>query len=436
MSFALKARAICFILLFVGQEAARIHNGARAKVAIEELYKDSQNDPVSDEWQEANHACKWSTWNGGCMGPGNNTEACKLRYLPLDKPPPFSSQACRYTDEYMLETDRSTYFDLQAKLLAAKAKSFAQKCSNASSFNLKCQRRGKHMYRAMSFMAKAQDSKFTADLSEEQRLADKQLFEDSLSEMKVFAGQDADYVMKLKDKLQRRGRADFLMVEETVGILTMLLQGDAEEKANARKTIDSMSDAPSPLTEEEVEKQREIEGNLEAQEGKMNELLSKELSLLDSEESEDEPNIRMLGGCAGTRHGCCADGRASATSPDDPCKGNNSALVQMRTELALSAKDVNEVLHGIAFILIMFLVVSAVIWAVQVSFHIILGFLLLIIVGCGAYRMGMGDSGEHLVRTVINDCLFRLIAFPIERGAEAIKWVWDEFAPGSWHNRR
>merc|ERR1719316_326637 len=100
------------------------------------------------------------------------------------------------------------------------------------------------MYRAMSFMAKAQDSKFTADLSEEQRMADKQLFEDSLSEMKVFAGNDADYVMKLKEKLQRRGRADFLMVEETVGILTMLLQGDAEEKATARKAIDNMNDNP------------------------------------------------------------------------------------------------------------------------------------------------------------------------------------------------
>jgi hypothetical protein len=35
----------------------------------------------------------------------------------------------------------------------------------------------------------------------------------------------------------------------------------------------------------------------------------------------------MLGGCAGTRYGCCADGRTSASYDNDPCKNSQGGML-------------------------------------------------------------------------------------------------------------
>merc|ERR1719424_173849 len=43
-----------------------------------------------------NQQCKWSTWDGGCVGEG-----CRLRPLPLDRG---RSSSCRLSNSYMLST--------------------------------------------------------------------------------------------------------------------------------------------------------------------------------------------------------------------------------------------------------------------------------------------------------------------------------------------
>merc|ERR1719498_96347 len=128
-------------------------------------------------------------------------------------------------------------------------------------FNLKCQRRIKHMYRSLNFISKAQDSLFMKSLSPEQQAEDKVAFDEALVHMRSFMGPDAEYIMMLKQKMIDRGTGTADSVKEIVTLLTMLLRGSPEDQA-------------------------QIAAEVENHHEEMNELLDNELSVLDKESGE------------------------------------------------------------------------------------------------------------------------------------------------------
>jgi len=411
MLSSLKLKAIFFLALLAGHEAARIRETARLSGAALEARKAMERNagPASKEWRTANHACHWSTLDGGCMGPEsgvkyNSSTACAFRYLPLDYLPPASSQGCRFTDAHMLNNGRSKYFQLQARLLNEKAKKFAANCDDASMLNLKCVRRAKHMFRALTFMSKAQDSKFVKSLSEEQKASDKALFEDALDNMKVFAGEEAEYVMMLKDKMKARNKGSLENVQEIVTLLTKLLRPtDASERDEARAAIKEMSQEPEEVTAEDEARQKEIEDNLEARDSEVQELLEKVIPKLDAEAEDSAEAIGK--------------------------SGNSSALMQ--NDASLATVDPNPavtVIKSVIFFVIVMLLIQAVVWGVLFALVHIVSLASLVLAGCVGYDYGKrGDQQISLSGTAT--CIANVFAWPIKKGASTLKYIFDELAP-------
>jgi len=406
---AVKTKAIFLICLLVGHEAARIREASRLELATRTAAKQMQadNGPAATEWQTANWACRWSTWNGGCIGPAgkngaeNSTETCVFRYLPLDNLPPWSSQGCRYSDAYMLEHDRNNYFQLQAKVLSEKAKKFSENCADASFANLKCIRRAKHMYRAMTFLSKAQDSKFVASMSQEQKTSEAAVFEEALGHMKVIVGPDAEYVMMLKDKMKARG-GSVHGIHEVIQLLTNLLKGDAKQKESARAKIISMDSEKKELTPEEEAKQQEFMKNLEEKKDEMSDLLDNDLNDLDNEAEESAGALGQ----------------------------NVSSLVEQDSEWGRQKRDHTAVVvvKGIAFLIVMWLVVAAIVSVVLSALSILVMWSVVILVGCAAYDAGESRGGRISADGTL-DCMVNIFKWPVNKGVEALKYVWDEFAP-------
>jgi hypothetical protein len=238
MTSSLQAKAMYLMLLLAGHETVRI----RQKISVHNSTLNPQR-RVEDEWQSENEACTWTT-TFKCKGPG-----CGFRYLPCDRP----SESCRLTDEHMLKTERAHYFHLQAGLLAAKSAKFSKKCRDAS--DLKCLRRAMHMFRAMIFLAKAQDSSLMDSLSAEQQDADRVLLQKSLDNIAGMAGSDGAVVQELMQKMRARKS---VVMEDPSGtvkhlevLLTKLLKGSEEEKEQARTEVHEM-EIPSKTDEEDL----------------------------------------------------------------------------------------------------------------------------------------------------------------------------------------
>jgi hypothetical protein len=411
MEGTLKLKALFFIALLAGHEAARIRETSRivgaakraASYTPPETAASLGSQPTEDvpevlsedkEWATVNHDCHWSTFGGGCYGADNASDACAFRYLPLDWLPPLSSQGCRYTDEYMLrDGNRHKFFKLQTGLLAAKAEKFAAECDDASFANLYCARRAKHMYRSMAYLSKAQESKFTKGLSAEEQKESRQSIEDALAHMKAFAGDNSEYVIKLKEKMQGQGVANLEAVRQVITLLTMLLKGNEEEQQAARDFIDRMVSKPRKLSPAAMEKQQAAIDYLEAHDAEMNEFIENDLNALDNEK---EDSAEALG-------------------------QNSTALIQR------GDADVAAVVKGIAFIIIVWLVVSALVSAVFIGLSIVVSFALVLLIGCGAYHAGQNNG--QLDFQVTFDCFLQFLTWPVVQGAKGLKWIWEEFAP-------
>merc|ERR1719235_474447 len=155
--------------------------------------------------------------------------------------------------------NRAKFFAMQAGVLSAKSKKFADKCAGSSLFyltvNRKCARRMKHMMRAMKFMSKAQDSDLVKSLSTEEKAHEKKLFQDSLKNMADAIGDDGAYVLMLQQKMQVNKvglKKDAKgSVSNAIRILSMLLKGTPEEKQTARQEILHMPDEDDTLSTEE-----------------------------------------------------------------------------------------------------------------------------------------------------------------------------------------
>merc|ERR1719217_111151 len=183
------------------------------------------------------------------------------------------------------------------------------------------------MYRALSFMSKAQNSKFTGSLTEEQKTADRALFDDALESMKVFAGQEVEYVMMLKEKMQARGQAKLEVIQEVVDLLTKLLKGTEEQRVEARNKIKALSSEKQPTTKEDVAEEAKVIKNLEDKESEIQDMLENQLSHGGGAiEDEDKESQEALG-------------------------GNSTALVERYGDLdgqvtGRVSRDVDQLLHG------------------------------------------------------------------------------------------
>merc|ERR1719201_2272577 len=132
-------------------------------------------------------------------------------------------------------------------------------------------------------------------------------------------------------------------IQEVLTLLTQLLQGSPEVRAAARATITAMSSEPQTMTPEEDAEQEEMLANFETKESEVAELLEQDLSNLDPEDHE-ATDLHEL----------------ERSSPIESSE-NSTALVQ--NDGALTEPPVETVVKGIAFVIIVWLVVSAIVFA-------------------------------------------------------------------------
>eukprot|EP00930_Biecheleria_cincta_P052524 TRINITY_DN3776_c0_g1_i1.p1 TRINITY_DN3776_c0_g1~~TRINITY_DN3776_c0_g1_i1.p1 ORF type:complete len:569 (-),score=122.68 TRINITY_DN3776_c0_g1_i1:171-1877(-) len=303
---SVQLKAVFIILLLAGAEAHRITD--QAKIAKSALGTLEQQNPFKTsyekEWAKENKACEWSTVSmvqgkGGCVGTG-----CSYRRLPLDLPPP-SSQSCRLTDEFMLESERrSDFVTMQAGLLKSKAMKYRLGECSGSSLSPWCVRRLRTMMRAVKFIAKAQkdEDRGFAKQSDEQRAEQSALIDSALKGVAQSHGENGKIILELRRKLtanngeqlKQNPRATTLRV---VALLTSLLQGTPEEQAEAKDAITRMSDAGGASIPLPPDMERAIaEGENDAIEAKelLSSKLSEEASMTeDSQEERGEVDMAL-----------------------------------------------------------------------------------------------------------------------------------------------
>jgi predicted RND superfamily exporter protein len=203
-----------------------------------------------------------------------------------------------------------------------------------------------------------------ASLTEAQKQDDRALFQESLDHMTSFAGADAAFVQMLKQKMitneEAVKRNPLKSVQEVVKLLTMLLRGSAEEKEAARKAIQNLS--PEDEADQQVDLP-EFTQTLESRFADIKDGLNSEMEELDDEVHESAEVMQTL------------------TS-----KGNSSALLE-KSDGTLQIKG-ETVVSGIAFVVIVLLVVAAIVWTILEILAAIIAWAVLSVVGCGAYAAG------------------------------------------------
>merc|ERR1712187_1022148 len=149
-------------------------------------------------------------------------------------------------------------------------------------------------------------------------------------------------------------------VQEVVKLLTMLLRGSTEEKEAARKAIQDLT--PAKVGGQNVDLPAFTQ-TLESHLAEIKDGLKSEVEELDDESHESADIVQTL--------------RKST---------NSTALLEMSSG-ALEIKT-ETVVRGIAFVVIVVLVVAAIVWTVLEIIAAIVAWAVLSIVGCGAYAAG------------------------------------------------
>merc|ERR1712187_469335 len=181
-------------------------------------------------------------------------------------------------------------------------------------------------------------------------------------------------------------------VQEVVKLLTMLLRGSTEEKEAARKAIQDLS--PGKVGGQNVDLPAFTQ-TLESHLAEIKDGLKSEVEELDDESHESADIVQTL---------------KKST--------NSTALLEMSSG-ALEIKT-ETVVRGIAFVVIVVLVVAAIVWTVLEIIAAIVAWAVLSIVGCGAYAAGNNavvsrnelpsDQKVGVVRTM--KCITKVFALP------------------------
>lgn len=415
-ALSIKFKALFFILLLAGNNAARIDQSAQASLSVRQTAASLDNavhwaaNPAEEQWKEENKACSSrSWWNSTCVGEG-----CEFRRLPLDRS---YSQSCRLSDDRMLQEPKR-FFLLQTEILGAKAEKFATKCPGVSWWNargsMRCSRRAMHMMRSMEFIAKANTKSLLDDLTDEERSHQRVVHEQALGDIAhVLGPDDGPLIVELQRRMMAnpervRGDPENSLLE-LVSIVRNLLQGSDEEKEEARAAIRAMN---------EISDSREATESENAESQKLAESL--EANIDDARQVMDQTN-RL-------------ESVLTTTDTDE----SGSSLIQLHLEAAMESGDIepSAIITSVIFVLLVYLLWHSVVHVISAVLSLLFLFIFVALVGCGLASALPSETGVHCAQlSSIGDvfncemqCTRRVLRVPFnyaQQGLNTLAHIFD-----------
>lgn len=365
-ALSVKLKALFFIVLLAGNNAARIEGDVSVRHAASTLQHAVHwaANPAEEQWKAQNEACSYS-WGSGCVGEG-----CEYRRLPLDRT---YSQSCRLSDDRMLQEPKH-FFLLQTELLGAKAGKFSEQCPGVSWWNargsMRCSRRAMHMMRAMEFIGKAQTNSLLESLTEEERTRQGEIHEQALQNIaSVLGPQDGRLILELQQRMMAnperiRGDPENSLME-LIAIVRNLLQGTDEEKEQARAAIRAM-DAVSDVGEATADEEAEAQGMAQSLEANIDE----------ARRVMDKTNR--------------FEAALNTTDTDE-----GESLVQLHLEAAMESGEIepSAVITAIIFVLLVYLLWASVVHVIWAVLSLLFMFIFIALIGCGLASALPGETG-------------------------------------------
>lgn len=355
---SIQVKALFILALLGGHEAVRIHEDVNLTALAYE--STGHLKPGKDEktYQEMNKQCK-SSWDRKCT-----QEGCEWKPFTLDGP----WGSCRKSDESLLASGPEAvkeHLKMFAGILKAKAKKYTDSCSARFANKLKCKRRIQQMVNAVRFMALAR--KKAGEFSEEDREEIKQAFEEATDSIAATM-ENGDSVKKLQDKIlsSRAMEANPSgTVKTMVETVMKVTEGSKEQQEEAKEVIDR-TDAFEPIEESD---------SIEETDDDFDESLRQ---LEPGSEDETETEIDDTLGTLGEKQ---------------------SSALQVRNSLQIDRSDVA---GGLLAVLAVGAAVFTVIMVGQFLAFALLGYALVLLVGCIGYYVGRHDEANALAEAQKN----------------------------------
>ena len=414
---SIQVKALFILALLGGHEAVRIHEDVNLTALAYE--STGHLKPGKDEktYQEMNKQCT-SSWDRKCT-----QEGCEWKPFTLDGP----WASCRKCDESLLASGPEAvkeHLKMFAGILKAKAKKYTDSCSGHFVNKLKCKRRIQQMVNAVRFMTLAR--KKAGEFSEEDREEIKQAFEEARDSIAATM-ENGDSAKKLQDKILSSHSMEANppgTVKRMVELVMKVTEGSKKQQEEAKEVIDS-TDAFEPIEEESDSIQKE---NEETDEDFDQSLRQVEPGSEDETEETDDIDDYTLGN----------------SDEEKP-----SSALQVRNSLQIDRSDVA---GGLLAVLAVGATVFAVIAVGQFLAYALLGYALVILVGCIGYYAGRHDEAHALAEAQkdgahetkkdqvaksskgmtkwqalkgASKCFVRRILFPFKLIYKAGKWVYE-----------
>lgn len=355
---SIQVKALFILALLGGHEAVRIHEDVNLTALAYE--STGHLKPGKDEktYQEMNKQCK-SSWDRKCT-----QEGCEWKPFTLDGP----WGSCRKSDESLLASGPEAvkeHLKMFAGILKAKAKKYTDSCSARFANKLKCKRRIQQMVNAVRFMALAR--KKAGEFSEEDREEIKQAFEEATDSIAATM-ENGDSVKKLQDKIPSSHAMEANpsgTVKTMVETVMKVTEGSKEQQEEAKEVIDR-TDAFEPIEESD---------SIEETDDDFDESLRQ---LEPGSEDETETEIDDTLGTLGEKQ---------------------SSALQVRNSLQIDRSDVA---GGLLAVLAVGAAVFTVIMVGQFLAFALLGYALVLLVGCIGYYVGRHDEANALAEAQKN----------------------------------
>lgn len=355
---SIQVKALFILALLGGHEAVRIHEDVNLTALAYE--STGHLKPGKDEktYHEMNKQCK-SSWDRKCT-----QEGCEWKPFTLDGP----WGSCRKSDESLLASGPEAvkeHLKMFAGILKAKAKKYTDSCSARFANKLKCKRRIQQMVNAVRFMAL--ERKKAGEFSEEDREEIKQAFEEATDSIAATM-ENGDSVKKLQDKILSSHAMEANpsgTVKTMVETVMKVTEGSKEQQEEAKEVIDR-TDAFEPIEESD---------SIEETDDDFDESLRQ---LEPGSEDETETEIDDTLGTLGEKQ---------------------SSALQVRNSLQIDRSDVA---GGLLAVLAVGAAVFTVIMVGQFLAFALLGYALVLLVGCIGYYVGRHDEANALAEAQKN----------------------------------
>lgn len=360
---SIQVKALFILALLGGHEAVRIHENVNlTALAYESTGHLNPYNPGKAEktYQEMNQECK-SSWDRKCT-----QEGCEWKPFTLDGP----WGSCRKSDESLLASGPEAvkeHLKMFAGILKAKAKKYTDSCSARFANKLKCKRRIQQMVNAVRFMALAR--KKAGEFSEEDREEIKQAFEEARDSIAATM-ENGDSVKKLQDKILSSHAMEANpsgTVKTMVETVMKVTEGSKEQQEEAKEVIDR-TDAFEPIEESD---------SIEETDDDFDESL-RQVEPGSENETEAQAEIDDTLGTLGEK---------------------GSSALQVRNSLQI---DKSDVAGGLLAVLAVGAAVFTVIMVGQFLAFALLGYALVLLVGCIGYYVGRHDEANALAEAQKN----------------------------------